>query len=102
MRGADLLDSTARQILLGRALGFPIPSYAHIPLLVSDQGEKLSKRAGSRQLAEAAERGSLRAVVAALLTTLGQAPTLDEALASFDASRIPRQREIRLAPTGGL
>ena len=98
VRGADLLDSTARQIALGRALGLPIPAYAHVPLLVSDQGEKLSKRGGSRQLAEAAERGSLGPVVAALLTSLGQAPTLEDALASFDASRIPRQREIRLSP----
>lgn len=98
VRGADLLDSTARQIALGQALGFRIPAYAHIPLLVSDQGEKLSKRAGSRQLAEAAERGSLPAIVAALLTTLGQAPTLQEALASFDAAKVPKKREIRLAP----
>ena len=98
VRGADLLDSTARQIALGRALGFRIPAYAHIPLLVSGQGEKLSKRAGSRQLGEAAERGSLPAILAALLATLGQKPTLKEALASFEGSRIPRQREIRLAP----
>jgi glutamyl/glutaminyl-tRNA synthetase len=98
VRGADLLDSTARQIALGRALGFAIPRYAHVPLLVSDQGAKLSKRVGSRQLAEAAERGQLSAILAALLTALGQAPTLEEAIASFDPSRIPKQREIRLAP----
>jgi len=98
VRGADLLDSTARQIALGRALGFAIPRYAHVPLLVSDQGAKLSKRVGSRQLAEAAERGQLSAILAALLTALGQAPTLEEAIASFDPSRIPKEREIRLAP----
>ncbi len=98
VRGADLLDSTARQILLGRALGFSIPAYAHVPLLVSAQGEKLSKRAGSRQLADAAHNGRLDAILAALLTTLGQRPTLAEAIRSFDASRIPKQREIRLVP----
>jgi glutamyl/glutaminyl-tRNA synthetase len=98
VRGADLLDSTARQILLGRAFGFPIPSFAHMPLLVSQSGDKLSKRSGSRQLAEAAGRGQLPAIVAALLTTLGQKPRLDDALDSFDAAKIPKEREIRLAP----
>ena len=98
VRGADLLDSTPRQIALARALGFPIPSYAHVPVLVSSQGEKLSKRAGTRQLAEADGRGQLGDILAALLTTLGQAPTLAEALAGFDAARIPRRREVSLSP----
>jgi len=100
VRGADLLDSTPRQIALARALGFDLPRYAHVPVLVSSFGEKLSKRAGSRRLAEAFGRGQLPDIVAALLTTLGQAPTLDRARATFDASRIPRRREIGLAPPG--
>lgn len=44
VRGADLLDSTARQIQLIEALGGTSPSYAHVPLVVNAQGEKLSKR----------------------------------------------------------
>jgi glutamyl-Q tRNA(Asp) synthetase len=98
VRGADLLDSTPRQILLGRTLGLPALRYAHVPVLVSALGEKLSKRAGSRQLAEAAARGRLPDITAALLTTLGQEPALDGALARFDPSRIPRRREVRLTP----
>lgn len=98
VRGADLLDSTARQIVLGRALRFPTPRYAHVPVLVSSQGEKLSKRAGSRQLADAVHRGQLSEIIGALLSTLGQEPTLERALATFDSSRIPRRREIGLAP----
>jgi glutamyl-tRNA synthetase len=44
VRGADLLDSTARQIQLVEALGGTPPAYAHVPLMVNAQGEKLSKR----------------------------------------------------------
>ena len=43
VRGADLLDSTPRQILLQQALGLPTPRHAHLPLLLDNRGRKLSK-----------------------------------------------------------
>lgn len=50
VRGADLTDNTPRQILLYRAFGREAPRYMHIPLVLNDRGEKLSKQAGARAL----------------------------------------------------
>ncbi len=50
VRGQDLADNTARQILLQRALGLPLPRYLHTPLVLGANGEKLSKQNGARPL----------------------------------------------------
>ena len=50
VRGEDLADNTARQILLQRALGLPTPGYLHTPLVLGANGEKLSKQNGAQPL----------------------------------------------------
>ncbi len=50
VRGEDLADNTARQILLQRRLGLPMPRYLHTPLVLNDLGEKLSKQSGAQAL----------------------------------------------------
>lgn len=71
VRGADLLDSTPRQMVLQRWLGLPTPRYAHLPVAINANGEKLSKQTLARAIpAEQAVPELLRA-----LTFLGQNPS---------------------------
>ena len=50
VRGEDLADNTARQIVLQQALGLPTPQYLHTPLVMGENGEKLSKQNGAEAL----------------------------------------------------
>jgi glutamyl-Q tRNA(Asp) synthetase len=105
VRGADLLDSTARQIALQRALTLPTPSYAHLPVVLGKGESKLGKRDGALPL-EMLDEARLRASLAFALRALGQEPPegtpqemLKEARAHFSPARIPR--EPRRAPAEG-
>jgi glutamyl/glutaminyl-tRNA synthetase len=57
VRGADLLKSTARQILLNRALGFPNPTWFHCRLIVDQNGRRLAKRNESLSLRSLRQQG---------------------------------------------
>ena len=63
VRGADLLESTARQILLQRLLDFPTPRYLHLPVAVNASGEKLSKQTAAKALAAEHPARALRAAL---------------------------------------
>jgi glutamyl-Q tRNA(Asp) synthetase len=91
VRGADLLDSTPRQIYLQRLLGLPEPRYLHVPVALSAAGEKLSKQTGAGAVSVAD--------LPRALAFLGQAPTGDlaEAVRNWDPALIPAQRA-RAAP----
>jgi glutamyl-Q tRNA(Asp) synthetase len=70
VRGVDLLDSTARQIALQRALGYPTPEYAHVRLVVNADGAKLGKRDGALPL-PTLDESRIRETLAAALQHLG-------------------------------
>ena len=57
VRGADLLKSTARQILLNRALGYPNPRWFHCELMVDEQGRRLAKRHDALSIRELRRKG---------------------------------------------
>lgn len=58
LRGADLLDSTPRQIRLFEALGLPVPRFAHVPLLLGPDGARLAKRHGAVSVTAMREAGT--------------------------------------------
>ncbi|MDP3699668.1 MAG: tRNA glutamyl-Q(34) synthetase GluQRS [Hylemonella sp.] len=66
VRGADLADNTARQILLQGALSLPTPVYLHTPLVLGANGEKLSKQNGAQALDTSEPRAALKTAASAL------------------------------------
>lgn len=108
VRGADLLDSTPRQILLQQALGLPTPAYAHLPVAVNASGEKLSKQTLAPALA-IADQGTLVSALWHALRFLGQEPPADHpagspsellewALQHWSLARVPKVRSLQAPP----
>lgn len=104
VRGADLLGSTPRQLYLQQLLAYPMPRYAHLPILTTAAGNKLSKQ----NHADPITRDQPEAALLACLTLLGQAPPLGLAASGREAildwatrhwaiSRVPRT-ERQVAP----
>ena len=100
VRGADLLSSTARQILLYRALDLHIPEFLHVPLMLGEDGERLAKRHGAVSLGELRDAGvPPDAVVGWLASTCGLAAPGERISARglvphFDVARLPREPTI--------
>ncbi len=87
VRGEDLADNTARQILLQRALDLPTPRYLHMPLVLAPDGRKLSKQNGATPLDLADGAAVLRALRAAA-GVLGLPPTNATPLADWLAQAV--------------
>lgn len=93
VRGADLAETTPRQLLIARRLGVRTPrSYAHVPLVLGPDGARLAKRHGAVTLADRLARGQtpsrIRNDLAASvgLVAPGKSVTMDELLAAFRAA----------------
>lgn len=84
VRGADLADNTARQLLLQQALGYPAPQYLHTPLVLMPDGEKLSKQHGAPALDLQHPLTALNTAAQCLqLPALSPATALPDALAQW-------------------
>jgi glutamyl-Q tRNA(Asp) synthetase len=95
VRGNDLLDSTPNQVYLGQVLAYPPTRYCHIPVILGEDGIKLSKQTG----ADPVDAGNAIEYLRLALTALGQ-PSLDgissvdrlivRAIDGWDIARVPR------------
>lgn len=96
VRGADLFETTPRQVLLARLLGVAVPRYLHVPLVLGPDGERLAKRHGAVTLADLAPLGIgpmrvLGMFAASLgLSELGAETTIEEICERIDPVVIPR------------
>jgi glutamyl-Q tRNA(Asp) synthetase len=104
VRGSDLLDSTPRQIFLQRLLGYPIPQYCHIPVIVNAQGQKFSKQSHAPPLRDDCSATNLRTALQFLRQGAPPAShieveqVLDYAIKQWSVARIPA--ELFLPATG--
>jgi glutamyl-Q tRNA(Asp) synthetase len=102
VRGADLLDSTPRQIWLQRLLGYPTPRYLHVPIALTAGGEKLSKQTGAQPVDVANPMRELARALAFLGQPVPNGATaqaiLRQALVRWDASLIRPARSIAAPP----
>ncbi|MBT8398656.1 MAG: glutamate--tRNA ligase [Gemmatimonadetes bacterium] len=74
LRGDDHLSNTPKQILLHEALGNPVPSFAHVPLILGPDGKRLSKRHGATAVGDYEKEGILPGAMFNFLALLGWSP----------------------------
>jgi len=96
IRGEDHIANTAKQILLYEALGAAVPEFAHTPLILNMQGQKLSKRDGVTSISDFKQMGFTAEALVNYMTLLGWSPpdstqeifTLEEAAKQFSFERV--------------
>ena len=96
IRGDDHLNNTPRQINILRALGAPLPQYAHVPMILGPDGARLSKRHGAVSVLQYRDDGILPEALLNYLVRLGwshgdqEVFSLDELVTKFDVEQVNR------------
>jgi len=103
VRGRDILSATPRQIYLLRELGYPVPEYIHIPLLMDCHGRRLAKRDKDLDLTALSKRFTPQELLGKLACSAGilpeeRAASLEELTRLFDWSKVNRG-DMRLPPS---
>jgi len=101
IRGDDHISNTPKQILLYRALGFTIPEFAHLPLILAKEGGRMSKRKGATAISEYRDMGYVSKAIVNFLMLLGWSPgenreiiDIDEAIKFFDIKNVNKTAAI--------
>jgi glutamyl-tRNA synthetase len=101
LRGEEWLSSTPRHIMIYNALGYQLPQFAHLPLILGPDRSKLSKRHGAATLAEYREQGYLQEAMVNFLALLGwsldeksELFTREELIQNFSIERVSRTAAI--------
>jgi glutamyl-tRNA synthetase len=84
IRGEDHLSNTPKQILMYRALGYPVPQFAHLPLILNPDRTKMSKRKSQTALSDYIAEGFIREALVNYLALLGWATGTEEEVLSID------------------
>ncbi len=97
VRGEDHVSNTPRQILIQRAIGAPTPVYAHLPLVLGLDKQKLSKRKGALAVTEYRDKGYLPEALLNMVSMVGWNPGTEqelfskqELIASFDLAKVQK------------
>ncbi|MCA9398553.1 MAG: glutamate--tRNA ligase, partial [Candidatus Omnitrophica bacterium] len=95
VRGEDHISNTPKQILIYKALGFKIPKFAHLPLIMAEDGTRMSKRMGAVAVSDYKEQGFLPDALVNYLMLLGWSPgnnqeivTLKQATKNFSIKKV--------------
>ncbi len=101
IRGDDHISNTPKQIMFYQALGFKLPFFAHIPLILDVDKSRLSKRQGATSIAEFRAEGFLPEALLNYLALLGWSPgnnqeffSLDEAISRFDLKKVNKTQAV--------
>ncbi|MBP6342701.1 MAG: glutamate--tRNA ligase [Candidatus Omnitrophica bacterium] len=86
IRGEDHISNTPKQILIYEALGFKIPKFAHLPLILDPEGGRMSKRAGATAVTEYRDMGFLPEGVVNYLMLLGWSPGNNQEVVPMEAA----------------
>ena len=84
VRGDDHISNTPKQVLIYRAMGAPVPAFAHVPLILGPDKKRLSKRHGATSVGEYEKRGYLPEAMVNFLALLGWSPGNDQELFTID------------------
>ena len=95
IRGDDHISNTPKQIALYRALGRPLPVFAHVPMILGTDGKKLSKRHGATAVGDYQDQGILPLAMRNFLALLGWSPGGDREI-------VPEDEMIRLFTLEGI